>query len=128
MRPPRGRRAQASREPSLHASGGGHQMLMGRTAPPLPDLAVAGPPVAELIAGRDPVVIDAGPGAFPVAALAGDLAPRGRPGPRARALARRGRRALWARLAPYEIDRSSLTTLARAVVPVRGHASRPAVA
>jgi len=90
-------------------------MLMGRTAPPLPDLAVAGPRVAELIAGRDPVVIDAGPGAFPVAALAGDLA-------------RRGRRALWARLAPYEIDRSSLTTLARAVVPATARGSRPAVA
>jgi DNA-binding SARP family transcriptional activator len=87
-------------------------MLMGRTAAPLPDLAVDGSPVADLVSGRDPVVIDTSPGSFLAAALASDLA-------------RRGRRALWARLAPYEIDLSSLTSLARAVAPATADRAPP---
>jgi DNA-binding SARP family transcriptional activator len=75
-------------------------MLTGRTAAPLPDLT-ASIDVAGRLRGRDPVVIEAPPGAVEVAALTAQLIGC-------------GRRPLWARLAPFELDLPALTTLARA--------------
>jgi DNA-binding SARP family transcriptional activator len=75
-------------------------MLTGRTAAPLPDLT-ASIDVAGRLRGRDPVVIEAPPGAVVVAALTAQLIGC-------------GRRPLWARLAPFELDLPALTTLARA--------------
>lgn len=76
---------------------------MGRAAAPLPDLAAAAIDVADRLGGRDPVVIEAVPGAVAVDALAAHLFGR-------------GCRPVWARLAPFELDLPALNTLARAAL------------
>lgn len=77
-------------------------MLLARAAAPLPALA-AGYDAALGVAGREPSVIDAVPGAVAVTQLAAHLVGR-------------GCRPVWARLAPFELDLSALSRLARAAV------------
>jgi DNA-binding SARP family transcriptional activator len=77
----------------------GYRMLLARAAAPLPALA-AGHDTALGVAGREASVIDAVPGAVAVTQLAAHLVGR-------------GCRPIWARLAPFELDVSALSRLAR---------------
>lgn len=80
-------------------------MLAGRTAAPLPPRAPDGSiRIADRPDDRGFVIIEAVPGAVPVAELVADLHERGRRPP------------LWARLAPFDLDPPALHTLAFAVL------------